>query len=47
MGDDLSTRAPVHGKDEIGQLAQQFNRMAERLEASFAALAAELGVWAE
>ena len=38
---DLSTRAPVRGRDEIGQLAGQFNRMAERLEASFAELAAE------
>ena len=38
---DLSVRAPVRGKDEIGRLAQQFNHMAERLEASFAELAAE------
>jgi signal transduction histidine kinase len=38
---DLSTRAPVRGKDEIGQLGGQFNQMAERLEASFAELAAE------
>jgi signal transduction histidine kinase len=38
---DLSTRAPVRGKDEIGRLAEQFNLMAERLEASFAELAAE------
>ena len=41
---DLSIRAPVRGKDEIGQLAGQFNLMAERLEASFAALAAERDV---
>ena len=40
-GGDLSTRAPVRGKDEIGQLAGQFNQMAERLEASFAELATE------
>jgi len=40
-GGDLSIRAPARGKDEIGQLARQFNRMAERLEASFAELAAE------
>jgi signal transduction histidine kinase len=40
-GGDLSTRACVRGKDEIGQLAGQFNRMAERLEASFGELAAE------
>jgi signal transduction histidine kinase len=38
---DLSIRAPVRGQDEIGQLARQFNQMAERLEASFAELAAE------
>ncbi len=38
---DLSVRAPVRGKDEIGQLGRQFNQMAERLEASFAELAAE------
>jgi signal transduction histidine kinase len=40
-GDDLSARAPVHGKSEIGQLARQFNQMADRLETSFAELAAE------
>jgi signal transduction histidine kinase len=40
-GSDLSVRAPVRRGDEIGQLAGQFNRMAERLEASFSALAAE------
>jgi signal transduction histidine kinase len=38
---DLSTRAPVHGRDEIGQLAGQLNQMAGRLEASFAELAGE------
>lgn len=38
---DLSMRVSVRGRDEIGQLAQQFNRMTERLEASFAQLAAE------
>jgi two-component system OmpR family sensor kinase len=38
---DLSARAPVRGSDEIGQLAGQFNQMAERLEASFAELASE------
>jgi signal transduction histidine kinase len=41
MSDDLSTRAPVRGKDEIGRLAHQLNRMAGRLETSFAELAAE------
>jgi signal transduction histidine kinase len=40
-GGDLAIRAPVGGKDEIGQLAHQFNHMAGRLEASFAELAAE------
>jgi signal transduction histidine kinase len=38
---DLSARAPVHGNDEIGLLARQFNQMAAALENSFAALAAE------
>jgi signal transduction histidine kinase len=38
---DLSVRAPVQGNDEIGQLGRQFNQMAQRLEASFAELAAE------
>jgi signal transduction histidine kinase len=38
---DLSTRAPVRGRDEIGELAGQFNRMAERLEVSFTDVAAE------
>jgi signal transduction histidine kinase len=38
---DLSARAPVRGQDEIGLLARQFNQMAEALEQSFAALAAE------
>ena len=40
-GGDLSIRAPVRGRDEIGELARQFNQMAGRLEASFAALGAE------
>jgi signal transduction histidine kinase len=40
-GGDLSIRALARGKDEIGQLARQFNLMAERLETSFAELAAE------
>jgi signal transduction histidine kinase len=38
---DLSIRASVRGKDEIGQLASQFNNMAGRLESSFAELASE------
>ncbi|MBA3530429.1 MAG: HAMP domain-containing histidine kinase [Ardenticatenales bacterium] len=42
MGEgDLAARAQVVGQDESAQLALQFNRMAERLESSFAALAAE------
>jgi len=40
-GGDLSARAPEVGSGEIGQLARQFNHMAERLQASFAALSAE------
>ena len=40
-GGDLSARAPARGRGEIGQLARQFNHMAERLEASFAELSAE------
>ncbi|MCB0042436.1 MAG: HAMP domain-containing histidine kinase [Caldilinea sp.] len=38
---DLHARAPVTGKDEIGQLAHGFNEMAARLQASFGELAAE------
>jgi signal transduction histidine kinase len=38
---DLSVRAPSFGKDEIGQLADRFNQMAQRLEESFKALASE------
>jgi signal transduction histidine kinase len=38
---DLSVRAPVRGRDEIAQLAGQFNQMAERLDTSFAELASE------
>lgn len=40
-GGDLSVRASVRDEGEIGQLADQFNQMAERLEWSFAELAAE------
>ncbi len=40
-GGALSARAPVSGRDEIGQLARQFNRMAERLEDTFGDIAAE------
>lgn len=38
---DLSIRAAVRGRDEIGQLADRFNQMARRLEASFSELATE------
>jgi signal transduction histidine kinase len=40
-GDNLSARVPVQSRDEIGQLAGQFNAMAQRLQSSFAALEAE------
>ena len=33
---NLSTRAPVLSSDEVGELASEFNDMAERLEISFA-----------
>jgi len=38
---DLGFRANVRRDDEIGDVAQQFNSMAERLEESFRALAAD------
>jgi signal transduction histidine kinase len=38
---DLTTRAPVMRDDETGQLASQFNQMAERLQSSFSELATE------
>jgi signal transduction histidine kinase len=41
MGEDLAVRASVEGQDEIGLLGRQLNTMAERLEASFAALRAD------
>jgi two-component system, OmpR family, sensor histidine kinase BaeS len=31
-GGDLSVRVPVHGKDEVGELAATFNQMADSLE---------------
>lgn len=40
-GGNLAVRVPVRGRDEIAQLAGQFNLMAERLQASFVELAAE------
>ena len=40
-GGDLSVRAPMGRRDEIGQLASQFNQMAEKLEGTFAQLASE------
>ncbi len=38
---DLSARAPNHRRDEFGQLARRFNRMAERLQATVDRLAAD------
>jgi signal transduction histidine kinase len=38
---DLTARTPPLGADEIGQLAVQWNQMADRLQASFVELAAE------
>lgn len=38
---ELSVRAPITNSDEIGELAQQFNTMAQRLERSFTQLADE------
>jgi signal transduction histidine kinase len=38
---DLSARSAVHTRDEIGELATQFNQMAEQLEASFHQLESE------
>ncbi len=42
MGEqDWAVRAPDCGKDEIGQLARQFNLMADRLESSFRTISRE------
>ena len=41
MPDDMSVRVPESREDEIGQLARQFNRMADRLERSFRELMQE------
>jgi len=38
---DLSTRAPVHGTDELGALGRTFNEMAERLEQTVADISDE------
>lgn len=40
-GGDLSSRVQIGSQDEIGELAEQFNRMAARLQASFEEVAAE------
>ncbi|MFD2472148.1 sensor histidine kinase [Amycolatopsis silviterrae] len=34
-GDDLTHRIPVHGRDDIAALAEQFNAMLDRLERAF------------
>ncbi|WJY94644.1 Sensor histidine kinase MtrB [Corynebacterium felinum] len=34
---DLKTRVPVHGDDEIAQLARTFNRMLDRIDLAYAA----------
>jgi len=39
--DDFSVHAEVHSHDEIGELAAQFNHMAEQLQASFLQLETE------
>ncbi|OZM74519.1 two-component sensor histidine kinase [Amycolatopsis antarctica] len=33
---DLTTRIPVHGRDDLAALAEQFNAMLDRLESAFA-----------
>lgn len=38
---DFSGRVPERQRDEVGDLARQFNRMVQRLEEGFAALAAD------
>jgi signal transduction histidine kinase len=38
---NLSARAPLRSRDELGDLARRFNQMAEKLEASFTEVAAE------
>jgi signal transduction histidine kinase len=38
---NLAARSAIHSKDEIGDLASTFNRMAERLQASFQELGTE------
>jgi two-component system OmpR family sensor kinase len=38
---ELGARASIHSQDELGALARQFNRMAEQLEQSFAAIQQE------
>jgi signal transduction histidine kinase len=38
---DLSIRAEIHSKDEIGELARQFNQMADQLQTNFQQLESE------
>ncbi len=39
----LSARAPTHGKDELGELAEAFNAMTEKLEQSLSGLQEKIG----
>jgi len=41
-GGDLSVRIPIHGGDELGALAREFNSMAQRLDASYGDLEAKV-----
>lgn len=38
----MVSRVPAHRRDELGQLADDFNQMASKLEASYAGLEARI-----